>query len=119
MRAHVSNTKSLSDGLFCTTQLSTFDATGRSEVFELLHRQARLTRTWGDCYGYLLVATGRAELMVDPELNLWDTAALKPIVEEAGGTLTDFAGRPTVLGGEAIATNGFLLEEILHLTAGR
>ncbi len=116
-QAHVSTVAPLSNGLFCTTQLSSFDETGRADVFAQLQRQARLTRTWGDCYGYLLVATGRAELMVDPVLNTWDTAALMPIIEEAGGTLTDFNGCRTVLGGEAVATNGLILEEILAVTA--
>ena len=72
-----------------------------------------MTRTWGDCYGYLLVATGRAELMVDPILNLWDTAALMPILEESGGMLTDFQGEKTIFAGEAVATNGQLQAEVL------
>src|SRR5215813_911529 len=59
-----------------------------------------LVRTWGDCYGYLLVATGRAEVMVDGVMAPWDAAALQPIVEEAGGVFTDWSGRPTAFGGE-------------------
>jgi histidinol phosphatase-like enzyme (inositol monophosphatase family) len=117
VRACVSPVAVLSEGLFCTTQLSSFAGSQRADVFTRLQGRARLTRTWGDCYGYLLVATGRAELMVDPELNIWDTAALMPIVEEAGGTLTDFSGRRTVLGGEAVATNCRILKEVLELTA--
>ena len=78
---------------------------------------AGLSRTWGDCYGYLLVATGRAELMVDPIMNVWDAAAIQPILEEAGGTFTDWQGRPTIHSGEGIATNGRVLEEVLAITA--
>ena len=77
---------------------------------------AWLTRTWGDCYGYLLVATGRAELMVDPIMNVWDAAAIQPILEEAGGTFTDWQGHPTIHAGEGIATNGRVLEEVLKIT---
>ena len=81
-----------------------------------MEKSAYVTRTWGDCYGYLLVATGRAELMVDPILNVWDAAAVQPIVEEAGGTFTDWQGQPTIHAGEAIATNGLVLEEVLRIT---
>jgi histidinol-phosphatase len=64
-----------------------------------------LSRTWGDCYGYLMVATGRAELMMDPVLADWDSASLMPIIEEAGGVFTDIRGRRTAFGGSALATN--------------
>ena len=74
------------------------------------------TRTWGDCYGYLLVATGRCEAMVDPKMNLWDNAALQPIIEEAGGTFTDWQGTPTIHSPEAVATNGRVLDEVLAVT---
>ncbi len=113
--ARVSNIDRLSAGLFCTTELESFSSSERWTAFQNLQRTARLTRTWGDCYGYLLVATGRAELMIDPVLNLWDTAALMPILEEAGGSLTDFRGEKTIFGGEAVATNGRLLAEVLGL----
>jgi fructose-1,6-bisphosphatase/inositol monophosphatase family enzyme len=76
-----------------------------------------VTRTWGDCYGYLLVATGRAEVMIDPILNVWDAAAVQPIIEEAGGSFTDWAGRSTIQAGEAVATNGAVLAEVLQITA--
>ena len=113
--ARVSNVDRLSAGLFCTTGVESFASCGRFSIFQGLQHEARMTRTWGDCFGYLLVATGRAELMVDPILNLWDTAALMPILEESGGTLTDFRGEKTIFGGEAVATNGRLLTEVLEL----
>jgi fructose-1,6-bisphosphatase/inositol monophosphatase family enzyme len=69
-------------------------------------------RSWGDCYGYLLVATGRAEAMVDDAMNPWDAAAVQPIIEEAGGVFTDWRGRATAFGGDAIATNAALAGEI-------
>ena len=73
-----------------------------------LQPTARLARTWGDGYGYLMVATGRAEVMIDPVMNLWDVAPLQPIIEEAGGQFTDWKGQPTIHSGEAIATNGLV-----------
>jgi histidinol phosphatase-like enzyme (inositol monophosphatase family) len=114
--ARVSDCRSLAQGLFVTSEVGSFDEHGRRETYDRLQAAARLTRTWGDCYGYLLVATGRAEVMVDPIMAVWDAAALKPILEEAGGTFTDFQGRPTIHSNEGVATNGHLLEEVLAIT---
>jgi fructose-1,6-bisphosphatase/inositol monophosphatase family enzyme len=66
-----------------------------------------MLRAWGDCYGYVLVATGRAELMVDDRMNPWDVAALIPVIEEAGGVFTDWQGRPGI-GADAVASNAAL-----------
>ncbi len=70
-----------------------------------LEKNALISRTWGDCFGYMMVASGRAEVMADPRLSVWDIAAFLPIVREAGGTITDFNGSVTAFGGSAIATN--------------
>jgi histidinol phosphatase-like enzyme (inositol monophosphatase family) len=115
-RAEVSKRGKLSDGLFVTSQVDTFRKRNAWEAFEKLQAAAYVTRTWGDCYGYLLVATGRAEVMVDPMLNVWDAAAVQPIIEEAGGTFTDWQGVGTIQAGEAVATNGLVQEEVLSIT---
>jgi histidinol-phosphatase len=114
-RCRVSQKQRLADGLFVTSQIDNFAARGAAGAFEALQKAAYVTRTWGDCYGYLLVATGRAEVMVDPILNVWDAAAVQPIVEEAGGTFTDWQGRPTIHAQEAIATNQAVLAEVLSI----
>lgn len=106
----------LGRGLFVTSQIDSYAKRGALDVFHRLEKSAYVTRTWGDCYGYLLVATGRAELMVDPILNVWDAAAVQPIIEEAGGTFTDWQGTPTIHAGEAMATNGLVLAEVLGIT---
>jgi fructose-1,6-bisphosphatase/inositol monophosphatase family enzyme len=80
-----------------------------------LQGTAKVSRTWGDCYGYVLVATGRADVMLDPIMNLWDCAPLLPIMEEAGGTFTDWRGVRTVDGGNSIATNGLLFAEVMKI----
>jgi histidinol phosphatase-like enzyme (inositol monophosphatase family) len=116
-RAAVSTKAKLSEGLFVTSAIGTFAERGAAAVLESLQKAAYITRTWGDCYGYLLVATGRAEVMIDPILNVWDAAAVQPIVEEAGGTFTDWKGNATIHSGEAIATNGCVLKEILAIMA--
>jgi fructose-1,6-bisphosphatase/inositol monophosphatase family enzyme len=74
-----------------------------------------MQRSWGDCYGHILVATGRAEVMLDPVMSVWDCAALMPIVQEAGGTFTDWRGEPTIRGGNAISTNGRLFKQVMRL----
>jgi histidinol-phosphatase len=75
----------------------------------------RRTRGFGDYYGYGLVAGGKAEIYVETDLKPWDAAPVKILVEEAGGRLTDFAGRPTIYGGSVLATNGRLHQQTLAL----
>ncbi len=112
----VSTTDRLSDGLFVTSQVDTFTARGAADAFTEVSRAAYITRTWGDAYGYLLVATGRAEVMIDPAMHIWDAAALQPVLEEAGGRFTDWQGNPTILAGEAIGSNGRVHDEVLRVT---
>ncbi|NQT18015.1 MAG: histidinol-phosphatase [Planctomycetes bacterium] len=116
VRARVSDCPSLAEGLFLTSEVANFYTTGRRDVYDRLQEATRLTRTWGDCYGYLMLVTGRADLMVDPLMEVWDAAALVPILEEAGGTFTDWQGRRTIYAGEGIATNGRILDEVLAIT---
>ncbi len=85
-------------------------------VWDQLQTACRISRTWGDAYGYLLVATGRAEIAIDPAMSLWDTAALQPIIEEAGGKFFDWQGRATIHSGESVATNAAVAEQVLKLT---
>jgi histidinol-phosphatase len=113
-RAHVSQRQPLSKALFVTSEVINFEKSGRRGAYDQLQATARLTRTWGDGYGYLMVATGRADVMVDPIMAIWDAAALPPILEEAGGAFTDWQGNPDYRAGEGVATNGLLLEEVLH-----
>ena len=106
--ARVSATESLSDALLLATDFGTCEQYGFGRAAELLQRQVHARRTWGDAYGHVLVATGRADIMLDPIMNVWDCAALLPILEEAGGTFTDWKGQKTIRGGNAISTNGAL-----------
>jgi len=114
--AQVSSVKRLSDAAFCTTSVSAFVKANRQAVYDRLLTDCRLTRGWGDCYGYVLVATGRAEIMIDPELSIWDMAPLPVILEEAGGTFTDFQGNATIYNRQGLATNGHLLDAVLAIT---
>ncbi len=114
-RARVSDCSQLDEAIFVTTEVRTFAVGGRMPAYQELEAHTRLTRTWGDCYGYLLVATGRADIMVDPIMNVWDAAAVQPIMEEAGGTFTDWRGEPTIYSGEGVATNGHLSAAVLSI----
>lgn len=120
--ARVSAVATLSESLLLTSEIASFTthrAKDAMDVYLQLQRTARLARTWGDGYGYLMVATGRAEVMIDPVMNLWDAACLQPIIEEAGGHLTDWNGTPTVHAGDTIATNGHVSKEVLAFTRNK
>jgi histidinol phosphatase-like enzyme (inositol monophosphatase family) len=118
-RCQVSPVSSLDGATVLTTDERFKEAPRWRDGWERLSRRASVSRSWGDCYGYVLVATGRAEAMVDPVLSPWDAAAVLPIVVEAGGAFTDWDGRPWAFGGSAIATNAALAAEVRgELTAG-
>jgi histidinol phosphatase-like enzyme (inositol monophosphatase family) len=87
-------------------------AIARSDAYERLASRARLNRGWGDCYGYCLVATGRAEVMLDPAINPWDCAPLPPILREAGGRFATWAGEETIWGPDGFACNNALYGEV-------
>ena len=113
--AHVSETAELKDALLLSTDFSACARYGFGPAAERLQACAKTSRTWGDCYGYVLLATGRADVMLDPVMNLWDCAPLLPIMEEAGGTFTDWRGVRTISSGNSIATNGLLFDEVMSL----
>jgi len=113
--ARVSQTSTLSDALLLATDFGACGRPGFGRATDELQRRASARRTWGDCYGYVLVATGRADVMLDPLMNVWDCAALLPVVEEAGGTFTDWRGRRSITSGNALATNGLLFREVMDV----
>jgi histidinol-phosphatase len=104
-RCRVSSRATLSDATVLTTDERFPRDPAQRSAWVALASRAGVSRSWGDCYGYLLVSTGRAEVMVDGIMSPWDAAALMPIVEEAGGVFTDWTGVRTAFGGSAVATN--------------
>jgi histidinol phosphatase-like enzyme (inositol monophosphatase family) len=104
-RASVSRVGTLAESTCLITDERFPERTERRPRWQALSRECGVSRTWGDCYGYLLVATGRAEIMVDDIVNPWDAAAVYPLITEAGGVFTDWRGRSTAFGGDVIATN--------------
>ncbi|HEY2954988.1 MAG TPA: inositol monophosphatase family protein [Candidatus Eisenbacteria bacterium] len=117
-RCSVSAESSLERATVLVTDPRFAEAPARRAGWERLAARAALSRTWGDCYGYLLVATARAEVMADPVLSPWDAAAVMVIVEEAGGAFTDWDGAPTAFGGSAVATNAALARAARLVLAG-
>ena len=116
--ARVSATKSLSEALLLATDFGTAEQYAFGPAAEKLQRQVNARRTWGDAYGHVLVATGRADVMLDPVMNVWDCGALLPLLEEAGGTFTDWRGKRTIHGGNAISTNGLLFDDVMETIRG-
>lgn len=112
-RCHTSQTNNLHDAVLLASDLNSFGV--RKPLWERLVQATYIQRTWGDAYGYALVATGRADIMVDPIMALWDAAPLQVILEEAGGTFTDWQGTPTIHHQESVATNGKLLNQALGI----
>ena len=72
-----------------------------------------ILRTWGDAYGYAMVATGRAEAMIDPRVNVWDVAPIGVILSEAGGAFTDLQGNHQITSSSGIGTNAMLHQTFL------
>ena len=126
-----SKVSQLSDALVLSGTVNTMEDKGFGEGFTKLRRSARLHRGWGDCYGYYLVAAGRAEIMVDPVVSMWDIAPFPLLMKEAGGKfstidgkteLFDANGKPTAPiyeGFTSIATNGLLHDVALETLANR
>ncbi|PCI09375.1 histidinol phosphate phosphatase [bacterium] len=115
IRAQVSSVDQLDQSLISTTSMSYFTTPALRKLYEQLDAHAKHTRGWSDCYGWVLLATGRVDAVVEPVLSLWDFAAAIPIINEAGGRCTDLSGVETLESGELVASNGLLQEELIAL----
>jgi histidinol-phosphatase len=112
--ARVSQVPTLEDALILDGSSTTMERLGHGSAWGELRRRAKLHRGWGDCYGHFLVATGGAELMADPIVEIWDIAALQVILPEAGGRFTSFAGHDSITERTAITSNGRFHDPIVH-----
>lgn len=115
VRARVSLEKDLKKAMWCTTWMQSFTDVGRVDAFTKMTDKCGVFRGWGDCYGYALVATGRAEVMIDPVMAVWDSGPMVVILEEAGGKFTTWKGAPDIKGGSGVATNGVLHDAVLSV----
>ncbi|NYD41199.1 histidinol-phosphatase [Nocardioides panaciterrulae] len=112
-RCQVSDVRRLEDASFAYSSLSGWDERGRLEDFVSLTRRCWRTRAYGDFWSYMLLAEGAVDLAAEPELEVYDMAALDVIVREAGGRFTSLAGTDGPFGGNALASNGHLHEAAL------
>jgi myo-inositol-1(or 4)-monophosphatase len=114
-RSRVSDVTRLDEAVVVHSDVATFDEFDRSVAWKKIQQATYYRAGWGDAYGYLLVATGRAEIMLDPIMNVWDCAPFPPILQEAGGYFGDWQGNSTIYGNESMATTQKLLPQVLDL----
>ena len=114
----VSTIDRLADSLMCYSSVGWFTKAGREQTFLELARRTGRQRGFGDFYGFVLVAEGACEVMLEHGVNTWDVSALKAIVEEAGGRFTDWNGTPTADRPDVIASNGKVHTEVLEILRG-
>lgn len=115
----VSSVSKLADAVVCTTDVERLLTRAEGAGWRRIQQKVAFSRTWGDCYGHALVATGRIEAQIDPVMAPWDAGPFLTITTEAGGTFTTLDGRETVHGGSGISSNGLLHEAVLgELAAG-
>lgn len=115
----VSSTATLAESTFVTTDDIRFRNRLGHEHYQRLCNSVKLYRNWGDCYGYLLVATGRADLMIDAKITVWDIAPMAIIATEAGGRYTTFSGEATHYGNDFVMSNGLIHQEVLDMLNDR
>ena len=110
---HVSDVSRLDDASLSYSSLSGWDERDRLDAFLALSRRCWRTRAYGDFWSYMLLAEGAVDLAAEPDLALYDMAALDVVVREAGGAFTSLDGLPGPVGGNALASNGRLHEQAL------
>jgi histidinol phosphatase-like enzyme (inositol monophosphatase family) len=114
-KALVRNCNELSQAVLLTTDHLNIEKYQNLEKFSKLTKKVKLYRNWGDCYGYYLLATGYADIMIDPIMSPWDLLPLIPIIKGAGGTITDYQGNDPVKGKSAIASSSQIHSEIISI----
>jgi histidinol-phosphatase len=117
-RIRVSDVSKLNEAQMFYSSLSWFTKAGREQQFLELSKRTQRQRGFGDFYGFVLVAQGSGELMVEHGVHIWDVAAIKPLVEEAGGRFSDWDGKPSIDRPDVIASNGKLHDEALAILSG-
>ncbi len=115
----VRNCELINDAVLLTTDHLNIEKYQNKNGFENLIHQVKLYRNWGDCYGYYLVATGFADIMIDPIMNIWDSAALIPIIKGAKGIITDYQGNDATTGNSIVASSPKIHQEVIKILNNR
>jgi histidinol phosphatase-like enzyme (inositol monophosphatase family) len=111
----IRNCPSISEATLLTTDHLNISQYQNKNGFENLTNKVKLYRNWGDCYGYYLLATGFADIMIDPIMSIWDSMALIPIINGAGGMITDYHGNDPVKGSSIVASNPIIHNEVVRI----
>ena len=111
----VRNCNELSKAVLLTTDHLNVEKYQSAEKFNRLINKVKLYRNWGDCYGYYLLATGYADIMIDPVMSPWDSLPLIPIIKGAGGIITDYKGNNPVEGNSIIAASKGIHTEVISI----
>jgi len=114
-QVNVGECRTLSNAVLLTTDFYNIEKYQDINKFNHLVKKVKYVRGWGDCYGYYLVATGFADIMIDPIMNIWDTAALIPIINGAGGLITDYHGEDPIKGDSVIAASKIIHKEVIKI----
>lgn len=116
---HVSSEDRLDRAVCAHIDTAYFGKNGKGEPWDRLQKAVYYNAGWCDAYGYLLVATGRAEVMIDPVMEIWDCGPFPPILSEAGGYFGDWAGNEGCIDArEALATNAALKDKVVAVLTG-
>lgn len=112
---HLRSTSQLRDACLLTTDVKNIFTYQHGANFQALAEQVKFFRTWGDCYGYLLVATGWADVMLDPIMNPWDLLPLIPVIKGAGGIITTWDGSDPLNGSSIVAANKLIHGRVIEI----
>lgn len=110
---NVRDCSKIEEATLLTTDYLNIEKYQNKNGFDKLMRKVKLFRMWGDCYGYYLIATGFADIMIDPIMNSWDSLAVIPIIKGAGGKITDYQGNDAVTGNSIVATSGNIHDSVI------
>ncbi len=115
VKVNVKSNSKLSEAVLLTTDHLNIEKYQNIKKFDELIRKVKLYRNWGDCYGYYLVATGYADMMIDPQMSVWDKMALIPIIKGAGGVISDYQGNDALTGNSIIASTPKIHSEVVKI----
>lgn len=114
-KVKIRNCSSINQAALLTTDHLNIGSYQNQNKFNELVKKVKLYRNWGDCYGYYLLATGFADIMIDPIMSVWDSMALIPIINGAGGIITDYYGNDPVIGNSIVASNKEIHSEVIRI----
>lgn len=114
-KTQIRNCSKISDATLLTTEHFNIGKYQNQTKFDELANKVKLYRNWGDCYGYYLLATGYADIMIDSIMSIWDSMALIPIINGAGGMITDYQGNDPIIGNSIVASNKSIHLEVIKI----